>query len=189
MGVTNKIKKRISNLSSLIGITKPQKDRPVWLQQYKNDPRAISPDNETTETIINKMKLLNQYDTDKIRKYPNAARLFIRSRAAQESQNAADSNELSADLQAAYDNFYSSPTRDIVISNLIRYGHVGTHVKVGWFSPNTGKEYILNIKIPEHLNKPKGGGKSKRVKRSKTCKSKRVKRSKTCKNRIHKRRN
>jgi hypothetical protein len=33
------------------------------------------------------------------------------------------------------------------------------------------------------------GGKSKRVKRTKTCKSKRVKRSKTRKNRVHKRRN
>jgi hypothetical protein len=33
------------------------------------------------------------------------------------------------------------------------------------------------------------GGKSKRVKRTKTCKSKRSKRSKTCKNRVHKRRN
>jgi hypothetical protein len=130
---------------------------------------------------------LNQYDTDKIRKYPNAARLFIRSRAAQESQNAADSNALSADLQAAYDHFYSSPTRDIVISNLIMSGRINpdrTHVNVGWPSPNTGKEYILQIPVPEHLNKPKGGGKSKRVKRTK-----RSKRSKTRKNRVHKRRN
>ena len=36
---------------------------------------------------------------------------------------------------------------------------------------------------------PDSGGKSKRVKRTKTCKSKRSKRSKTCKNRVHKRRN